>query len=513
MSVEGLTHQFRVAEFGEDLPQTLPAVHQAVKELRKELKDLKQQCNSNHLSLSARMSSFQVMPASSSKRDTEEERNTVLEEMRQPYRTPKVTRVDSQGNPYLPETDDEDDDTREKLGLHSLVNKDTTYVVLVKVKIGSSIRRWKALMDTGSRLNVVNQYIIPVHLRQPTTCERIVSAGGDVQVQHQTVVDVILDQKTMVNLVCPLVTGIDCAMYLGTPFFKQFDVHGAKTHPRTGQYGYFVQLRNKEWFFPFVPLSTPNVNRRLERMENSLCKLEMHKEVLRIQDHLNRGIFSKEIREITDQFKEFCSDEPNKFWHKKKHEVSLPLKEGFQKKLRRSKAIPMNEEQLKWCKEEIKDLLQKGRIRKSTSSIACYAFYVNKNAEKARGKPRLVVNYKPLNAILDYDAYPLPKPSILLAQISKSKIYSEFDLKSGFWQVGITETDKWKTAFSVPQGHYEWNIMPFGLMNAPSAFQRIMDETFTDMDAFCKKYIDDILIHSNSIQEHLKHLKIFMKKV
>ena len=129
-------------------------------------------------------------------------------------------------------------------------------------------------------------------------------------------------------------------------------------------------------------------------------------------------------------------------------------------------------------------------IRKSKSPIACFAFYVNKHAEIARGKPRLVVNYKPLNNLLEYDAYPLPKPSTILAQISKSNIFSKFDLKSGFWQVGIKETDKWKTTFSVPEGHFEWNIMPFGLINAPLAFQRIMDETFEGMEDFLKKYID-----------------------
>jgi len=75
----------------------------------------------------------------------------------------------------------------------------------------------------------------------------------------------------------------------------------------------------------------------------------------------------------------------------------------------------MNEEQMKLCKEEIGDLLKKGLIRKSKSLIACFAFYVNKHANISRGKPRLVVNYKPLNNILDYDAYPLPKPSTILA--------------------------------------------------------------------------------------------------
>lgn len=65
----------------------------------------------------------------------------------------------------------------------------------------------------------------------------------------------------------------------------------------------------------------------------------------------------------------------------------------------------------------------------------------------------------------------------------------------------------------MPEGHFEWKIMPFVLINAPSAFQRIMDETFEGMDEFLKKYIDDLLIHSDNIPKHVKHLKIFYKRV
>ena len=73
-------------------------------------------------------------------------------------------------------------------------------------------------------------------------------------------------------------------------------------------------------------------------------------------------------------------------------------------------------------------------------------------------------------------------------------------MKSGFWQIQISENDKYKTAFTVPFGHYEWNVMPFGLKNAPSEFQHIMNDIFNNYTKFTIVYIDDVLVYSNSIE-------------
>ena len=86
-------------------------------------------------------------------------------------------------------------------------------------------------------------------------------------------------------------------------------------------------------------------------------------------------------------------------------------------------------------------------------------------------------------------------------------------MKSGFWQIQIKPEDKYKTAFTVTFGHCEWNVMPFGLKNASSEFQNMMNEIFNDYTRFFIVYIDDVLIFSNSIEEHFKHLKNFQKIV
>ena len=85
-------------------------------------------------------------------------------------------------------------------------------------------------------------------------------------------------------------------------------------------------------------------------------------------------------------------------------------------------------------------------------------------------------------------------------------------MKSGFWQIQIKEQDKYKTAFTVPFEHYEWNAMPFGLKNAPLEFQNIMNDIFNGDTKFFIVYIDDV-IFSNSIEEHFQHLRIFQKVI
>ena len=91
-----------------------------------------------------------------------------------------------------------------------------------------------------------------------------------------------------------------------------------------------------------------------------------------------------------------------------------------------------------------------------------------------------------------------------------AKVFSKFDLKSGYWQIQIKEEDRYKTAFTVPFGHYEWNVMPFGLKNAPSEFQNIMNDIFNPFTSFIIVYIDDVLVFSKSIDQHFKHLLQFL---
>nr|KAJ0185557.1 hypothetical protein LSAT_V11C900487890 [Lactuca sativa] len=159
----------------------------------------------------------------------------------------------------------------------------------------------------------------------------------------------------------------------------------------------------------------------------------------------------------------------------------------------KSRAIHMNNELQIHYKNEIQDLINKKLIRPS----------------KSPGSPRLVINYKPLNKVLEWIRYPIPNKRNLLKKLYDSKIFSKFDMKSGFWQIQLHEEDNYKTGFNVPSGHFECNVMPFGLINTYSEFQNIMNDIITPISSFAIVYIDDVLIFSKSIGQHFKHLNQF----
>ena len=109
--------------------------------------------------------------------------------------------------------------------------------------------------------------------------------------------------------------------------------------------------------------------------------------------------------------------------------------------------------------------------------------------------------------------YPTPNKKDLVNRLCRAVVFSKFDMKSGFWQIQIKESDRYKTAFITPFGHYEWNVMPFGLKNAPSEFQNIMNEIFNPFSSFAIVYIDDVLIFLESLNQHKKHLRSFLQTV
>ena len=99
----------------------------------------------------------------------------------------------------------------------------------------------------------------------------------------------------------------------------------------------------------------------------------------------------------------------------------------------------MSQELLEYYKEEIKDLLNKKLIRPSHSPWSCATFYVQKAFELERGTPRLVINYKPLNKVLQWIRYPILNKKDLIKRLYNATIFLKFVMKSGFWQIQITE--------------------------------------------------------------------------
>ncbi|KAH0609353.1 uncharacterized protein H6S33_012839 [Morchella sextelata] len=128
--------------------------------------------------------------------------------------------------------------------------------------------------------------------------------------------------------------------------------------------------------------------------------------------------------------------------------------------------------------------------------------------KKSDGTLRLCVDYRGLNAITIKNQYPLPLLKETLAKLSRAKYYTKLDLCWGYNQIRIAEGDEWKTAFRTRYGHFEYTVMPFGLVNAPATFQDWINDILRPyLDQFVTAYLDDILIYSETLSEHKEHIQ------
>jgi hypothetical protein len=126
----------------------------------------------------------------------------------------------------------------------------------------------------------------------------------------------------------------------------------------------------------------------------------------------------------------------------------------------------------------------------------------------------MCVDYRPLNAVTVKNKYPLPHIDILFDQLSKAKVFSKIDLRSGYHQIKIRPEDILKTAFSTRYDLYEYLVMSFDLTNAPAHFMCLMNSVFMpELDKFVVVFIDDILIYSENEEEHAEHLRIVLTRL
>ena len=124
---------------------------------------------------------------------------------------------------------------------------------------------------------------------------------------------------------------------------------------------------------------------------------------------------------------------------------------------------------------------------------------------KPDGSVRLCIDYRRLNEVSKFDAYPMPRIDDLLERLGGAEYLTSLDLTKGYWQIPLRPGDKEKTAFVTPKGLFQFSRMPFGLHGAAATFQRLMDRVLAPVKAFAGAYIDDILIYSKSWEEHLEH--------
>jgi hypothetical protein len=150
------------------------------------------------------------------------------------------------------------------------------------------------------------------------------------------------------------------------------------------------------------------------------------------------------------------------------------------------------------------DMLQNGVIRPSVSPWASPIVLV----KKKDGKQRFCIDFRNLNKVAIRDVYPIPRIDDCLTALGDNQWFSTFDMNAGFWQIGMAEEDRHKTAFIVEGGLYEFNVMPFGLTNATATFQRYMDMVLAGLKwTSLLVYLDDVCVFSKSLDQHLRRLE------
>lgn len=226
--------------------------------------------------------------------------------------------------------------------------------------------------------------------------------------------------------------------------------------------------------FKLIPYNEEKDNiEKINFMQDSNTNYLLKNNLKRLRtEHMNSEE-KREIEKLCYKYRDifYCENIPLTFTHEIKHK--LRLKDTNPSYVKNYRQAPKQREEIN---NQIQALLKQNIIRESNSPWSCPVHIVPKKPDASgQVKWRLVIDYRRLNDKTIEDKYPLPNINDILDKLGRAQYFTTLDLASGYHQVEMHKDDIEKTAFSTERGHYEFLRMPFGLKNAPSTFQRLMD--------------------------------------
>ncbi len=214
-------------------------------------------------------------------------------------------------------------------------------------------------------------------------------------------------------------------------------------------------------------------------------------------------------KEYHDYLDVFSKVEADKLPDHTEYDHEMPLEKGA--KVPFGPIYSLSQVELQALDTYLKENQEKGFIRPSTSPAGAPILFVKK---KGTPELRLCVDYRGLNKVTIKNRYPLPLIQENLDRLSTAKYYTKIDLRGAYNLIRIKEGEEWKTAFRTRYGLFEYLVMPFGLTNAPATFQHVMNSVLRDMlDISVIVYLDDILIYSDTREQHILHVKAVLERL
>ncbi|KAL4197042.1 hypothetical protein AMTRI_Chr04g249260 [Amborella trichopoda] len=379
----------------------------SISDLKQEIKEIKKEV----LQLKNRIKILELQQVSQQDTDTDEiEFDQII--MEEPEEIPKIL----EKKPYLV-----------TLPSVNLIDKILIQKLFVQVKIiiaKDYSFETSALIDSGADLNCINEGQVPSKYFDKTTQILNTADGSRLFINYKLSNASVINNHQCIETPFIMVKGLSQVVILGVPFLTLL-------YPLTiDQTGISSTFQNIPIHFDFIHKpklkEINNVKSQLQNKETFLCTLKQELQYKFIEEQINTPLIQQKIQSVHQHIEtSICSEHPNTFWERKKHSISLPYEQGFDEKQIPTKARPiqMNTILLDMCRKEITDLQNKKLIRPSSSPWSCAAFYVNKNAEKERGVPMLVINYKPLNKVLKWIRYLIPNKKDLLDRVAQACIF------------------------------------------------------------------------------------------